>query len=171
MFYSFTNYSNLLFFQAWDESLYPVAAAAASRCEMKHTNGLSDKTGRGAKCAVCNGTPYNSIGENLFGGPGVDSPFTDAVESWVREEKACYIPGESADTCSRRVFPKMCGHYTQVSITFALIHVRIQVHFCLQVVWAETTKVACAKGHCGQRGVYISCNYGPAGNMRGKAPF
>lgn len=73
--------------------MYSIAATAAARCELIHTQGL------------------NNVGENLYKG-GVDVPFTAAVDSWVKFEKACYTPGDSQDTCTG-----MCGHYTQVSLT------------------------------------------------------
>ena len=91
------------------------------------------------------GGPY---GENIFwGSAGADWKAADAVRSWV-DEKQWY--NYAANSCAAR---KVCGHYTQV-------------------VWRATTSIGCARVVCNSnRGVFITCNYEPRGNIVGQKPY
>jgi pathogenesis-related protein 1 len=86
-------------------------------------------------------------GENIFWGWGKDYSGIEAVNSWVSEKKY-YNYG--SNSCASG---KVCGHYTQV-------------------VWRSSTKIGCAKVVCDNNaGIFIICNYKPAGNIRGKKPY
>ncbi|KAE8767195.1 Pathogenesis-related protein 1 [Hordeum vulgare] len=91
------------------------------------------------------GGPY---GENIFwGSAGADWKAADAVNSWVSEKKD-YDYG--SNTCAAG---KVCGHYTQV-------------------VWRASTSIGCARVVCNNnRGVFITCNYEPRGNIVGQKPY
>ncbi|KAE8807165.1 PR-1a pathogenesis related protein (Hv-1a) [Hordeum vulgare] len=91
------------------------------------------------------GGPY---GENIFwGSAGADWKAADAVKLWV-DEKKDYDYG--SNTCAGE---KVCGHYTQV-------------------VWRASTSIGCARVVCNNNGgVFITCNYEPAGNVVGQKPY
>jgi pathogenesis-related protein 1 len=93
------------------------------------------------------GGPY---GENIFwGSAGADWSAADAVASWV-SEKRWYDHG--SNSCSAPE-GRSCGHYTQV-------------------VWRDSTAVACARVVCDNGGgVFITCNYNPPGNVVGQSPY
>ncbi len=86
------------------------------------------------------------VGENVFGSGSVPTG-QEVVDLWASEEANYdYDTNSCADNA-------MCGHYTQV-------------------VWAETTHVGCALGHCpGLAYEYVVvCDYGPGGND-GRQPY
>ncbi|XP_008798894.2 pathogenesis-related protein PRB1-2-like [Phoenix dactylifera] len=92
---------------------------------------------------VHSGGPY---GENLVGGPGAEVTAADAVKLWVGE-KQWY--NYNSNTCAAG---KVCGHYTQV-------------------VWRASTSIGCARVKCSGGGIFITCNYKPAGNIVGQRPY
>ncbi|KAM0937356.1 putative CAP domain-containing protein [Dioscorea sansibarensis] len=88
--------------------------------------------------------PY---GENLFwGSSGSDYSGVDAVNSWVSEGQDYDY---NSNTCAEG---KVCGHYTQV-------------------VWKSSTSIGCARVVCNNGGIFITCNYNPAGNVIGERPY
>lgn len=87
-----------------------------------------------------------SNGENLFWGSGTYSP-KQVVDDWG-SEKQWYNP--SNNSCSAPA-GNSCGHYTQV-------------------VWQNTTQVGCGVAS-NSNGVYWVCQYSPAGNVTGQAPY
>ena len=90
------------------------------------------------------GGPY---GENIFWGSGSSWKAADAVNLWV-SEKQDYNYG--SNSCAAG---KQCGHYTQV-------------------VWRASTNIGCARVVCTNNlGVFIICNYEPAGNVVGQKPY
>lgn len=82
--------------------------------------------------------PY---GENIFWGSGSSWTPSQVVASWVSERRWYQ---HRTNTCSKG---KECGHYTQI-------------------VWNNTRRVGCAMVRCSGRrgGVFVVCNYDPAGN-------
>ncbi|KAJ1287631.1 hypothetical protein BS78_02G025300 [Paspalum vaginatum] len=93
----------------------------------------------------------NHYGENLYWGPaGKDWSASDAVDLWVAEKQ--YYDHDT-NTCTAPSGPLGCGHYTQV-------------------VWRDTTAIGCARVVCDNNaGVFIICNYNPAGNVNGEIPY
>ncbi|KAH7673597.1 Cysteine-rich secretory protein-related protein [Dioscorea alata] len=88
--------------------------------------------------------PY---GENLFWGSGADYNAVDAVNLWVSEGQDYDY---NSNTCAQG---KVCGHYTQV-------------------VWSSSTNIGCARVVCNNNGgIFITCNYNPAGNVIGERPY
>ncbi|KAH7673596.1 Cysteine-rich secretory protein-related protein [Dioscorea alata] len=88
--------------------------------------------------------PY---GENLFWGSGADYNAIDAVNLWVSEGQDYDY---NSNTCAQG---KVCGHYTQV-------------------VWSSSTNIGCARVVCDNNGgIFITCNYNPAGNVIGERPY
>uniref|UniRef100_A0A0D9V169 SCP domain-containing protein n=1 Tax=Leersia perrieri TaxID=77586 RepID=A0A0D9V169_9ORYZ len=103
---------------------------------------------RAGDCKLIHSSNRDNLGENLFwGSAGKDWSAADAVQSWVNEKKD-YNYG--SNSCAPG---KVCGHYTQV-------------------VWRASTKIGCARVVCSNnRGVFITCNYKPAGNYVGQRPY
>jgi hypothetical protein len=105
-------------------------------------------------------------GENLAASIGVSTDAQWAVDGWAGEV-ACWTYGTISDPflgggtemCNASCYMKMhsdgCGHYTQI-------------------VWRETTQIGCGVSTCntgaGSMDVWI-CNYAPAGNFVGEAPY
>jgi hypothetical protein len=89
------------------------------------------------------------VGENLAGFGGSPGTPTRVVGNWL-EERACYRYGPLGHPaeCS---CPGGCGHYTQI-------------------VWRASTQVGCGVATCGGEEVW-TCQYSPAGNMVGTAPY
>ena len=135
--------------QQWTDSL------AASHCDAPMHRAGSDLQQKG-------------YGENLavFGGTGATTSPKQAVSGWAGEV-ACWTYGtisglgvagtEKCDTaCYTNMHSDGCGHYTQV-------------------VWRSSTKVGCGVTTCKsskgyQNDIWI-CNYSPAGNFVGRAPY
>uniref|UniRef100_A0A7N0V410 SCP domain-containing protein n=1 Tax=Kalanchoe fedtschenkoi TaxID=63787 RepID=A0A7N0V410_KALFE len=97
---------------------------------------------RRADCGLVHSNgPY---GENIAMSTG-DLSGVEAVKLWAGE-KAYY--DASSNSCIRGE----CLHYTQV-------------------VWANSTRLGCAKVRCDNGGTFITCNYDPPGNVVGWRPF
>nr|WDS83921.1 pathogenesis-related protein 1 [Musa acuminata] len=93
---------------------------------------------------VHSGGPY---GENLFWGTGRAFTLTEAVNVWIAEKQ--YYDYENNSCADGQV----CGHYTQV-------------------VWQNTTAIGCAWTQCSDgTGIFIVCDYSPAGNFVGQRPY
>jgi hypothetical protein len=105
----------------------------------------------------------NDYGENLaayLGEASTVSTAQMAVDGWAAEE-ACWTYGTIQGTevcnmtCTASLSSDGCGHYTQI-------------------VWRKTLELGCGVATCknGQRteDIWI-CNYSPAGNIDGKAPY
>jgi len=91
----------------------------------------------------------SGYGENLFWSTKTSS-YSDAVKAWYSESAYYDFRTLQCDT------GKVCGHYTQL-------------------IWKNTTQVGCGKALY-KRGANIGatvivCQYNPAGNYRGQAPF
>lgn len=101
-------------------------------------------------------------GENLaaFTSSFGQSTAQQAVDGWAAE-KMCWTFGTIAGTemCNTSCYQKLnsdgCGHYTAI-------------------VWRQTTQVGCGVATCkssfGNEDIWI-CNYAPAGNFIGRAPY
>jgi pathogenesis-related protein 1 len=101
-------------------------------------------------------------GENLaaFSSPNGGSTAQQAVNGWAAEA-ACWTYGTIMGTeqCNQSCYAALnsdgCGHYTQI-------------------VWRSTTLVGCGVATC-QNGNFKTdiwiCNYSPAGNYVGEAPY
>ncbi|KAF7234290.1 hypothetical protein EG68_12053 [Paragonimus skrjabini miyazakii] len=87
-------------------------------------------------------TSYDYVGQNVAAADNV----TGAFQIWLNEQMG-YTLG--AYTCA-----STAGHYTQL-------------------VWADTTHVGCAVADCASLSnlQLVVCNYGPAGNRAGRAPY
>lgn len=95
-------------------------------------------------CAFEHENQY-TYGENLWWSSWDPAP-TEVVEGWASEVE---FYDYEANTCQRN---RQCGHYTQV-------------------VWADTERVGCAKGTCGDGSVIWVCRYDPPGNWVGEWPY
>lgn len=84
-------------------------------------------------------------GENLFGGSGKNTP-AEVVERWAGEARCFHY--ESFPACCSCT----CGHYTQL-------------------VWADTQRLGCGMATCANGAEVWVCNYDPAGNYMGSAPY
>lgn len=98
---------------------------------------------------------YNFTGENLAVVAGSGRQVTkDGLALWLAEQKNWNAQTAKCQT------GKICGHYTQV-------------------VWRKTTKIGCGINRqsttMGDRWrgqtQFLSCNYNPAGNVRGQKPY
>jgi pathogenesis-related protein 1 len=107
--------------------------------------------------------PGKYVGENIFWGLGRAYQGADAVRDWISEKAfynhaqdtglACYNipPSPPAPGCSPPA-DQSCGH------------------FC-QVIWSKTEFVGCGTKTAADGGVYIVCNYYPAGNFANQKPY
>ncbi|CAO2201422.1 unnamed protein product [Urochloa humidicola] len=87
-------------------------------------------------------------GENIAGGTSLT--VAGAMQMWVREKQ--YYDSASGMCMIGRPEELKCGHYTQV-------------------VWRNTKAIGCARVKCDNGGIFITCNYSPAGNVIGQRPF
>ena len=129
----------------WDADLEATAQAWASSCVDGGDiiGGLIDHNP-----ARSNGYPF-LVGENIYGAGGMIASPTTAVQAWVNERTDYTL---ATNACAAN---KVCGHYTQV-------------------VWANSRRVGCARAMCPLTFLYpssIVCDYGPAGNFNGQAPY
>ncbi|EFH45454.1 hypothetical protein ARALYDRAFT_491309 [Arabidopsis lyrata subsp. lyrata] len=96
-------------------------------------------------CRLKHSNSRGRYGENLAWSSG-DMSGAAAVRLWVKE-KSDYF--HKSNTCRAG---KQCGHYTQV-------------------VWKNSEWVGCAKVKCDNGGTFVTCNYFPPGNIRGRWPY
>lgn len=87
----------------------------------------------------------SGYGENLFIGTAGRYGVKDAALAW-EQEKRLYRGGVLKVGKTQGI-----GHYTQM-------------------VWRDTRRLGCARSQCSNR-VIVVCNYEPAGNYLGKAPY
>ncbi|KFD49201.1 hypothetical protein M514_09923 [Trichuris suis] len=139
----------------WDEELSKVAGKWASKCVFKHSN--TDDY-----CGINN---HESVGENLGTGTMfVSEELTSeeqVIDKLVTHITNWFNEHEDYNYNTLKCNPgKKCGHYTQV-------------------VSDKSETVGCAIAMCkdgvklftGQRAYLVACNYGPAGNFLGEAPY
>lgn len=118
---------------------------------LRWSNALATQAAKtAARCAFDHsGSAY---GENLIARKNAHPP-ADAVANWMAE-RADWDPAARRCTSGRA-----CGHYTQI-------------------VWRESRELGCASQRC-ERGSPMGggpwfltvCNYAPAGNTSGRAPY
>jgi len=82
------------------------------------------------------------VGQNIAKSGDVNAPLGDLVQLWINEKKDYNL---ATGKCRPG---KECGHYTAM-------------------VWHYTDKVGCGATKC-HDGVFLTCDYLRAGNMRGK---
>ena len=125
----------------WDESVAAFARAYAARRAGDCSLQHSDQAER----------DKFGYGENIaVGFPGSDMTVAAAVQMWVNEKQDY---DSATGTCMKgRPEELMCGHYTQV-------------------VWRNTKAIGCARVKCDNGGIFVTCNYTPAGNVLGQRPF
>jgi uncharacterized protein YkwD len=128
----------------WDAEIEKVAQAWSNKCVFQHSNYNSRS----------NVSVFSRLGESVYANYGsfLSDP-SKFVASWHNEVSNYNYENR---TCSPG---RMCGHYTQV-------------------VWASTIAVGCGVKSCSVVGsssmtnaYIVTCNYGPAGNYVGAAPF
>lgn len=126
----------------WDDTLALVAQSYAEECKWSH-NSLRWQSYNNM------GGRERSVGENLAtASSGWKTP-ADMVQMWIDERAYFTYP----DKCTG-----MCGHYTQI-------------------IWKTTTSVGCGyKFLCSnlagiKNAAYLVCDYAPAGNIVGRAPY
>ena len=87
----------------------------------------------------------NNLGENLYMQSGGNFSPVNGVRAWLSEEQYYDYASNSARG------GQVVGHYTQI-------------------VWKDTKEVGCgyARSNCG---VFMVCNYSPAGNIVGRRPY
>jgi len=99
----------------------------------------------GQSCRMSH-NPDTGYGENLFMATAYHYTPADAPRSWAKE-KSSYQGG---------VLTKDnwfgSGHYTQM-------------------VWSRTRTMGCGVTECGGQMMILVCNYDPAGNVLGQAPY
>ena len=125
----------------WSAALADTARKWAAGCQYQHNAGRNKTKG------------FTYVGENLFATTasyGVKL-LSDAVAAWSSEKKDfTYGPLSPSNYM-------FAAHYTQV-------------------IWSDTTEVGCAYAKCAPPApsflkTYVVCNYGPAGNWMGMAPY
>ena len=146
----------------WDSEVAAYAQQWTDSLAMMHCDAPMHRSGSDLQ--------KKGYGENLaaFGGFGApNSTSKQAVAGWAGEV-ACWTYGtisyppqimgtEKCDmTCYKNMNSDGCGHYTQV-------------------VWRSSTKLGCGVSTCttsqgAQTDIWI-CNYSPAGNYAGMAPY
>ncbi|OEL22705.1 Pathogenesis-related protein 1B [Dichanthelium oligosanthes] len=125
----------------WDETVAAFARAYAAR--------------RAGDCSLQHSEDAErwklGYGENIVvGPPGSDLTVAVAVQEWVKEKQ--YYDSASGMCLIGLPQELRCGHYTQV-------------------VWRNTKAIGCARVKCDNGGVFVTCNYTPAGNVYGQRPF
>jgi len=94
---------------------------------------------------------YHEIGQNVWAVEGNTIKVTDGVHAFYNEKQECEGGDLAVDISN-------CANYTQL-------------------VWSTTRQIGCAVHRCeplvgqGWNGMYLVCNYGPAGNWEGEKPF
>jgi len=137
----------------WDETIAKVSQAWADHlesqgCDMVHSTGEWQKNAYKEA-----GGPEEALGENIAWACCSDPPTQDGkqvVDMWASEKKS-YAYGALGDECTSHD-GGTTGHYTQL-------------------VWAESQKMGCGMATCGDKGTVWVCNFFPAGNWMGQAPF
>lgn len=136
----------------WDDDLAAVAQQWANTCTYRHNEQRSEQLDARTQ------RDEPDVGENLFAflgtlsGPSVD----DAIQAWFDEHELYTFPNAPTPAT---------GHYTQL-------------------VWADTTRVGCGYARCDDldhatfadmppraEGFLFVCDYAPAGNWIGQAPY
>ncbi len=94
----------------------------------------------------------NQYGENMFKGSAGHYGPDAVVDGWGDEVQDWDLSctGDLEQCCKTDWWK--CGHFTQV-------------------VWSTTTKIGCGKATTASGNDIVVCNYSPAGNMTGVAPF
>jgi pathogenesis-related protein 1 len=87
------------------------------------------------------------VGENVQGGSNPPTA-QGVVDGWVSEVQYYDYDSNSCEPM------RSCGHYTQV-------------------VWADSTKLGCARFNCPELtyGQGVVCNYAPGGNIGDQKPY
>jgi len=145
----------------WDDGLAAVATDYASMCIWAHnSNREADLLVNASRSRIdLSNWTYRDVGENIFA-TTVASPtiqtLLGGVDLWF-DENGDYTFGtvQGTESCTPG---EQCGHYTQI-------------------VWANTRFLGCGFSTCSglvgwpQGRTFLVCNYSPAGNFIGEAPY
>ncbi|MFH1218010.1 MAG: CAP domain-containing protein [Pseudomonadota bacterium] len=134
----------------WSDQLAEQAARYTGKmqkngCEMNH-NGPGENLYWASPLQTA--TEKNRLGQWQWHNSVQNISEQAVVESWAAE-KQWY--SSDTNTCHAPL-GKTCGHYTQI-------------------VWADTTRVGCAKAMCEDKSQVWLCIYSPAGNIIGQTPY
>lgn len=95
------------------------------------------------RCVFEHSSTSLAVGENLFRWTGSRTP-KSAVDLWYNENSDYdYVAG------APKTPGAVTGHFTQI-------------------VWKGTSELGCGLANCPSIGNFLVCNYGPAGNVRGR---
>lgn len=125
----------------WCEELVPKAQQHASNCGGQPHDNRAERK-----------TPnFPDVGQSLMDCMK-SSPIDEAMQGFSEEANGYIFETNFCDTANAGR-AHVCGHYTAL-------------------VWAETQCLGCAYDRCdGSNSGRLVCNYGPGGNIEGKAPY
>jgi hypothetical protein len=129
----------------WNAVLGGVAQDFADKCEWNHNpNRQSEYASR------ISSWTSPSVGENIAATSSGRKSVGMIVNMWIDESLYWKYPNQ----CDKG---KVCGHYTQV-------------------IWSSTAQVGCGIAKCASLGGirnadFLVCDYTPAGNYIGRAPY
>ncbi|XP_065180361.1 peptidase inhibitor 15-like [Sycon ciliatum] len=132
----------------WSLELAQVAQRYASSCNWEHNPRRSTQA-----------TKFARVGENLAYSTATRDSVLDLVQAWYDEIDDYTL---STNQCHARP----CGHFTQI-VWNTTTHVGCGMHVCP----TSSTKHLTLNPRQYPQVLILVCNYGPAGNWAGRAPY